>query len=427
MTGQDHAIDGERMWNDFNRLCDCGGRLLGTASELAARELLEQLGCEATGVTCQLMPVPYDGWKAKHCELTGVDGGQLTCHPLLQSPVTAPGGVEAEVIDLGRGTPAEFAAHAAEIPGRIVMVRHELMFAAGTIHRSFKYLAACKAGAAGFLIAGLLPDSPVSGSSGFEDGMGVPALGISRDVADALAPMPRRAPKVRLVVEACQAPAEAPNLIFDMPGQEDEWVVLSAHIDGHDLAESAIDNASGLAVALAVARALSGKVATCRRGLRLALFNVEEWALNGSAHCVASLSKRERAATAINVNIDAVGVASGLTALTSGFAGIEPFLLAQSERAGVPLSLFRPLQMNSDHGNFAEAGIPAFRLVSGFNDAGANTRYVLTAEDTRDKVDPDSLQAAARLTAQIAAAALDASPEDVGGWRTHTAKVQTVG
>ena len=44
------------------------------------------------------------------------------------------------------------------------------------------------------------------------------------------------------------------------------------------------------------------------------------------------------------------------------------------ERAGVPLRLFRPLQMNSDHGNFARAGIPAFRLVAGFGEPDAAAR-----------------------------------------------------
>ena len=41
---------------------------------------------------------------------------------------------------------------------------------------------------------------------------------------------------------------------------------------------------------------------------------------------------------------------------------------------------------NSDHANFALAGIPAMRLVAGFDDPGANLRYVLTPADTRDKV-----------------------------------------
>ena len=66
-----------------------------------------------------------------------------------------------------------------------------------------------------------------------------------------------------------------------MPAEESERVVLSAHIDGHDLGESAIDNATGLAVALEVTRRLVSEADTWRRGLRLALFNVEEWALTG--------------------------------------------------------------------------------------------------------------------------------------------------
>jgi Zn-dependent M28 family amino/carboxypeptidase len=206
-----------------------------------------------------------------------------------------------------------------------------------------------------------------------------------------------------------------------VPGRQDEWVVLSAHIDGHDLAESAIDNASGLAVALAVARDLAPDMGVMRRGLRLAFFNVEEWTLSGSAHYIKQLKRIERDRISLNVNLDSIAGAQRLTALTSGFAGLEPFLLDQAERAGVPLDLFRPLQMNSDHGNFAEAGIPAFRLVAGFNDPGAATRYVLTPEDKRDKVALDELVTAACLVKAIVSQALDASPEEAAAWRRKSA------
>ena len=81
-------------------------------------------------------------------------GHPLDCHPLIRSAPTGPHGLDAEVIDLGRGTPEEFAAHRGEIAGRITLVRHELMFAPGTIHRRLKYQAAVDAGAVGFLIAG---------------------------------------------------------------------------------------------------------------------------------------------------------------------------------------------------------------------------------------------------------------------------------
>jgi Zn-dependent M28 family amino/carboxypeptidase len=406
-----------RLWSDFERICDCGGRLSGTASEQAACGLLEDLGREATGVSARSMAVPYFGWRCDRSELTGPGGQVLDCHPLVRSAPTGPDGLEAEVLDLGRGTPDDFAAHGSEIPGRIVLVRHELMFSAGTIHRRLKYRAAVEAGAAGFLIAGPLPDSAVAGSSGRAAEPGIPAAGISQETAALLAPTSAGRPVVRLVLETTEAPSEVRNLFFDMPGQTDDWVVLSAHIDGHDMAESAIDNASGLASALAVARALSPRVAEARRGLRLALFNVEEWALTGSAVYVDTLTDAERDAIAINVNLDSVGVGERLTALTSGFAGMESFLLEQAKQTGVSLGLHRPLQMNSDHGNFARAGIPAFRLVAGFDDPAAATRLVLTNQDTRDKVDPASLAMAARYAQQVVAEALDAAPVDAAAWR----------
>ena len=88
------------------------------------------------------------------------------CHPLVRTIATAQDGLTAEVIDLGRGTPEEFAEHAGEIKGRIVLVRHELMFAAGTIHRRRKYDMARANGAVGFLIGGPLAGHVVAGSSG---------------------------------------------------------------------------------------------------------------------------------------------------------------------------------------------------------------------------------------------------------------------
>lgn len=404
-----------RAW--FEQICDCGGRLLGTDSELQARALLRQLAEEASGATCRVQSVPYDAWRPVRCELFDSQGRALTCHPLLRSPTTSDGGLQAEVVDLGRGTPQEFTAHRDEIPGRIVLVRHELMFAAGTIHRAAKYRSACEAGAVGFLIAGPLQDTPVAGS-GRDGDAGIPAAGISAAAADALSPTSGGFAAAHLIVEAEEGPATAENLLFEMPGQEPEWVVLSAHIDGHDLAESAIDNASGLAVALAVAQELAAEVPRGRRGLLLALFNVEEWSLGGSAHFVEQLPADQREKIALNVNLDSVGVGDGLTALTSGFAGVEPFLRHEAEAAGVPLGVFRPLQMNSDHGNFAQAGIPAFRLVSGFNDHSAATRFVLTTEDTRDKVSPESLDAARRLTVGIVRSALQAPPDEAAAWRS---------
>ncbi len=77
------------------------------------------------------------------------------------------GGLEAEVVDLGRGTLEDFEANERDILGRIVLVRHEYMFATGHVHRRRKYLWARDRGAAGFLIVSPLPGQVlVTGSSG---------------------------------------------------------------------------------------------------------------------------------------------------------------------------------------------------------------------------------------------------------------------
>ncbi len=195
--------------------------------------------------------------------------------------------------------------------------------------------------------------------------------------------------------------------------------MLSAHVDGHDLAESAIDNASGVAVALAVARALAPAVAGFRRGLRLAFFSVEEWCLAGSRRYVEGLSGAERDAIALDVNLDSVAGAPALTALTSDFPELDGFLDGVAADAGRRLGRYRPIMENSDHANFARADIPALRLVAGFDAPASNLRHLLTTGDTRALVAPAELAAAARLAAAIVVAACTAPDTTTRAWRAR--------
>src|SRR5262249_51045759 len=93
----------------------------------------------------------------------------------------------------------------------------------------------------------------------------------------------------------------------------------------------------------------------------------------------------------INLNLDSVGGASALTALTSGFERLDAWVKDTAARAGLPIATHVPLMANSDHANFAAHGIPAVRLLAGFNAPDSNLRLVLTAADTRDKVQPKEL------------------------------------
>ena len=388
---------------DFHAICDFGGRFAGSDGEAAACDWLEARLEQVSGVAPSRFPVHYAGWSRRESVLDRIDGagGTHECIALVRSPATPPDGLEADLVDIGRGTEADFDAAGAAVEGNVVLVRHEYMFAADTVHRRRKYGWAVDRGAAGFLIASHIPgpDHPVTGSSGATPRHGIPAAGISAATAEALTR--GGGGRVRLRIAVDEAPRRADNLILDLPGKGFGQVVLSAHLDGHHLAESAMDNATGLAAALAVAAELAPRAAQFECGLRIVLFNIEEWALWGSVAYVKGLSEEERAAIRLNLNLDSVAGSPDLTALTSGFPALEAWLVERAAARGVRLGAHRPLMANSDHYNFARAGVPAARLVAGFDEPGSNLRHVLTPADTRDKVLADDLVAAARLSAGL--------------------------
>ena len=426
-----------QMWADFQALCDLGGRVAGSASEAAALAFASQRLAAVPGATVREDAVDYPGWRCRTAQLTSATTGvSFSCTPLLGTASTP--GLIAEVIDLGLGRAEDFARRANDIRGRIVMVRHEYPFASGHLHRRVKLGLAQQHGAVGFLIAH--PEGgigPVSGSSGRNGGAGIPALGIGAEAADALNRSPGgMLPTVRMVIDGDDHPARTRTLMADLPGRGPSWVVVSAHIDGHPHGESAIDNATGVAVALALARLLAPHVCGCRRGLRVCLFSAEEWGLVGSRIWLERKDEAARRSMVLNINLDSVGGASGLTALTSGFERLDAWVKDTSQsisaraghspepdssaRAGLPIATHLPLMANSDHANFAAHGIPALRLIAGFNTPSSNLRLLLTAADTRDKVRPDELDQALNVATTLTWQALTDDDATLSGLAART-------
>jgi aminopeptidase YwaD len=394
----------EALWRDFNALCDCGGRRAGTPSERKALALLKDRLSSTSGAF-HAQTVRYPGWRCTEARLIAAEGTPLVCNPLLGSASTPPAGLSAEVVDLGRGAEEDFKRNAPKLRGRIALVRHEYMFGPLTLHRRRKLGWAMEAGAAAFIIANPEPGSgPVGGSSGRGGGAGVPAIATDLESAAGLGGQ-----RVTLIVRGEDYDADTEVLMLEWPGGKDEWVVVSAHLDGHDLAESAMDNASGVAVALSVAGTLAPDVGDATRGLRLCLFSAEEWALAGSKHYLDRMSPAERSKLKLNINLDTVGGDARLTALTSDFARLDSFVREAAREIGFPLATYLPTMPNSDHFNFARHGIPALRLVAGFDQPASNVRHVLTRGDTRDKVKAEELRSAARIAAQLALRALTTS------------------
>lgn len=391
---------GTRFIEDFERLCDTGGRLAGSGSESGARDYLSRCFDELGGKRHDFS-FDYTGL------LPGGSSAALRSgsREWALDTVTLPGSPAAddlslEVVDLGGGTKIDFDAAANLIPGRAVLVRHEYPFSTGHTHRRLKYEWAKEFGAAAFLISNNNPmGGTVTGGSGTWEAGDIPALGLSYDSGEIVRAACDAGPAtLRMSVESEERTWQATNLITEMPGTTDRWVVLCAHIDGHNVAESAMDNATGLATVLEVGRRMSEFFPDLPVGLRLAAFNVEEWGLDGSRRYVEHLSTAERNAIDVAIALDSITGHPRLSALTGGNGAVERFVQRCTASTAVPVDVVRPMLSNSDHYNFQNAQIPAMRLIAGYGREESLTRYLLTPSDRRSMVDPSQLKAAAMTT-----------------------------
>ncbi|MGH7684434.1 MAG: M28 family metallopeptidase, partial [Vulcanimicrobiaceae bacterium] len=231
----------------------------------------------------------------------------------------------------------------------------------------------------------------------------IPSVGLSREGGAKIAAQTNDGiAQIRLRIDSRRVQMEGKHIICEIPGQTDEWVVVCAHLDGHHLAESALDNATGAAAVLEIGRRLAPHVRSLKRGLRLMLFTFEEWGLYGSSRYVADLSEEERRKIAFVVNLDTIVGSSRLSALISEMDDVGRFIERHSRNCELPVDLVRPVMANSDHYNFFMAGIPAFRLIAGYEDPGAETRFLLTPADTRARIDMDRYMIAVKLAGRLA-------------------------
>lgn len=404
--------DAARLGADFDAICSTGGRLQGTASADQAFSLLEGMLSSIGAGTLSKVPTAYSGWTLDGASI-GVPGeaDPVPCSSLVGSVATPPGGVELEVIDLGRGSPSDIAAAGDSVRGKAVLLRHEYAFATGTIHRRVKLKAAAEAGAAAVVMVQPFEGyGPVAGGA---NSCPVPGFGVGVEGARRLL----AAGRARFSLASRHHPATATNLVLDIPGAGPGWVVLSAHLDGHSLAESAIDNATGVAALLSLARTAAPLVGSLPRGLRMCVFGAEEWSLSGSRSWLGNLPEDEIAAMALNLNLDSIAGSPRLTALTSGYPELGGFVRGAAAEAGHELGVHLPISVSSDHANFAAHGIPALRLIAGFDEPGSRLSRLLTAADTRDAVPAEELERATEVAGAILWRALTASDADLAALR----------
>ncbi len=181
--------------------------------------------------------------------------------------------------------------------------------------------------------------------------------------------------------------------------RRDETIMIGAHRDhfgrqGGLLFAGADDNASGTAVLLEVARALSKMKP--KRSVVFVSFSGEEQGLLGSRLYVRQ-PVRPLPATKAMINVDHAGVGNGR--LTVGVTDLPKDTI---EKAGKAAGVAGKLDLfgffpGGDHVPFKEAGVPTVTVVSGGLHPDLHQ-----PTDTADKVRPEILETTARFVLTLA-------------------------
>lgn len=199
------------------------------------------------------------------------------------------------------------------------------------------------------------------------------------------------------------------NVIGVLPGSDpalkDEYIVLGAHLDhlgyNHELMPGAHDNASGVAVLLAAAEAITKAKVPMKRSVLLLLFGAEEQGVAGSEYYVAHPVVPNAKITAF-LNLESVGrgerigVSSGVEypAIYQAMERADNQYVHRAMGAYSNLNLARPRQ---DAAHFLWAKIPTVSIGTSGAPPLPYASYH-TTKDTWQIMTPEVMEDLARIT-----------------------------
>lgn len=198
-------------------------------------------------------------------------------------------------------------------------------------------------------------------------------------------------------------PARAANVLATR-GSGGRKVCFCAHIDTKAGTPGALDNASGVAVLLALAARLADRELPC--SVEFVLFNGEDYYSTPGemAYLAACLRAPEQYAFAFNV--DGAGV-YGCNTAYSFYECPETLMRGIAERAARQTDFAQAAPWpQGDHTLFAYSGVPAIAVISSGIFGLAET-VLHTENDVLDRVDPKKLAAIAAFLADC----LELAPE----------------
>lgn len=400
-------------------LCDdFGSRFAGTEGERQAVEFLAHTLAEYGLENVHTEEYRYMGWTRGPARLEVVRpvAKELPCFSL---PMCPPARVEAELVSVGDGAPADFERLGERLRGKIVMASSRPPRGLNrTVHRSEKYQRAYLAGAAAFLYANQYEGyGPETGSIAYDREAPIPGIAISRESATYLERLSQRRGAVSLRLETTDrsAASRSWNVVGDLPSgsPSGEWVLLGCHYDGHDIAQGAGDPASGTVAVVEAARVLAAHAfqppstphpprstaPVPLAGVRVVLFGTEEIGLLGAYRYVEA-HEDELDRVRFMLNLDAAGGGSRKGIIVNAWPQLDSFFDNARREMAAEMPVGQKTEGFSDHFPFFLEGVPTGYMGDPEKvDTGRGFGH--TAHDTLDKINPNNLRAAAANACRI--------------------------
>lgn len=198
--------------------------------------------------------------------------------------------------------------------------------------------------------------------------------GVNINVKDAVSLIEKGVKSAKIVLKQKEYMGTSQNVVLDMPGEVDEYIVFTAHYDSTPLSQGAYDNMSGSIGLLGIAEHFVKN--PHRYGLRFVWCGCEERGLLGSkAYCAAH--EEELSKIVLNINLDMIGCIMGkfiacATAEEKLVNYIEYFAAEMGHEIKASQDVY-----SSDSTPFADRGIPAisFARTSPNNTATIHNSY----------------------------------------------------
>ena len=209
--------------------------------------------------------------------------------------------------------------------------------------------------------------------------------GVNINAKKAIELVKKGAKTAKITLKQKQYTANSHNVVLDMPGEREEYIVLTAHYDTTSLSEGAYDNMSGSIGLLAIAEHF--KTQRHSYGLRFVWCGSEERGLLGSK-AYAAAHEEELSKFALCINLDMIGCIMGkFIACCTTEDKLVHYIQYMGSCLGFGVSAFQDVY-SSDSTPFADKGVPALSFA---RIAPENTATIHNSYDTAAVMSADQL------------------------------------